>query len=61
MDTGTIENIWLRKMWYQRIGKAPMKLESVFRIESINIKKIKLNWTILKPMKIKLEKISRLH
>jgi hypothetical protein len=56
-----MENVWSRKVLYQRIGKTPMKLESAFRIESINIRRIKLNWTILPLMKIKLGRISRLH
>jgi hypothetical protein len=61
IDIGTMENVWLRKMLYQRIGKIPIKLESAFRIKSINIRKIEINWTILSPMKIKLERISRLY
>jgi hypothetical protein len=38
-----------------------MKLENVFKIESINIRKIKSNWTILSSIKIKLGKISRFY
>jgi hypothetical protein len=51
----------VKKIWYQRIGKISIKLESVFRIGSINTRRIKLNKIILSPMKINLGKISRLH
>jgi hypothetical protein len=61
MGAGTVENVWLRKVWYQRINKIPMKLESAFKIGSINIRKIKSNWTILSSMKTKLERISRFY
>jgi hypothetical protein len=43
INIDTVENIWLRKIWYLKIDKAPMKLESVFRIKSIDIRKIKQN------------------
>jgi hypothetical protein len=61
INIGTVENIWSRKVWYLKIDKTPMKLESAFRIGSTNIKKIKSNWIILPPIKINLERINRLH
>jgi hypothetical protein len=46
MDIGTVENVWLRKMWYLRIDKTPMKLGNVFKKRSINNKKNKLKLAV---------------
>jgi hypothetical protein len=61
IDISTVENVWSRKIRYLRIDKTPMKLGSVFRIESTNIKKTKSNWPLLSSIKINLGKINRLH
>jgi hypothetical protein len=61
INIDTVENVWSRKVLYLRIDKAPMKLKSAFKIESINIRRIKSNWAILSPIKINLERISRFY
>jgi hypothetical protein len=61
VGTGTVENVWSRKVWYLKIGKASMKLGSVFRRGSANIRRTKLNWPLVSPMKANLGRISQFH